>query len=54
MTIAELIKALDGLDPSRPIVIRDASWNGVLHITGVYENELSDVIEIEAEEEELK
>ena len=50
MTIAELIKALDGLDPSTQVVIRDTSWNGVLYIDGVYENELSGVVEIEAED----
>ena len=53
MTIAELIKALDGVDPSQTIVIRDTSWNGVLNITGVYENELNGVIEIEGEEDEI-
>lgn len=46
MTIAELIKALDGLDPSLQIVIRDASWNS-LHIAGVYWDEGDGEVSIE-------
>ena len=52
MTIAQLIKALKGLDPSLQVAVRDTSWNGVMHITGVYENELNGVIELEVTEAE--
>ena len=48
MTIAELIEALDGLDPSLQIVVRDVAWDGVLHIAGVYEAD--GVVEVEVGE----
>lgn len=51
MTVAELIEALNGLDPSLEVVIRDTGWNGVMLIDGVYENELSGSVELEASEE---
>lgn len=52
MNIAELIKALDGLEPSSEIVVRDSVWDGVLHIAGVYEAD--GVVEIEVQEGETK
>jgi len=50
MSVTELVKALDGLDPSLQIVVRDVTWDGVLHIAGVYEAD--GVVEIEVQEGE--
>ena len=48
MTIAELIEALNGLDPSLQVVVRDVIWDGVRHIEGIYDTD--GVVEIEVGE----